>query len=522
ARAPQSAARPWAAARTAGRDRPRRCRCAHRAPRARLTHGGVARGVRSGSVAVYRGLPFALPPRGALRFAAPVPAPGWQGERDCSQPGPAAPQVPRGVTGTVQGDADCLHLSVWAPLAATPDAALPVMVWVHGGGFMRGSASEALYDGAAFARGGVVFVSLQYRLGMDGFMHFPGVPANRGLLDLQEGLRWVQREIGHFGGDPQRVTLFGQSAGAGAVACLMSMPAARGLFQQVALQSPSVTCHSLADAALSREAIAGVLQVPATQQALAAQPLPEVLRAVQCLAADAALRQRWGLGPRHFFPLRPVVDGDVLRQAPVAAMQQAWAGQGGGGLRGLLVGANAQEMRLYHVPTGAIGRFADADVQAFSTQMGLPDRAVSTYARQLGTAHAGELLCQMQTDGYYRAPARQIARAGAASRQPTYLYAFDWQSPQWRGQLGAAHGVDLPFVFQTLDTPAGRELVGPAPPAALAPAMHGAWLRFARDGDPGWPAHTAQEPWHMRFNAGSRSELAPASDACLDLWDAAG
>ncbi|WP_225782044.1 carboxylesterase/lipase family protein [Xenophilus sp. Marseille-Q4582] len=485
----------------------------------RLSHGGRVRGQCTDGGVAYRGVPFAQPPTGALRFAPPLPAAGWRGERDCTQPGPAAPQVPRGNPGAVLGDPDCLRLNLWAPAGAAPGAALPVMVWVHGGGFMRGSASEPLYDGAAFARAGVVFVALQYRLGVDGFMHFPGVPANRGLLDLLEGLRWVRREIGNFGGDAGRVTLFGQSAGGGAVACLMGLPAARGLFQQAALQSPSITCHNLADAALAREAVAGLLGVPATLDALAGVPLPVLLRAVQRLSVDAALRVRWGLGPRHFFPLRPVVDGELLRAPPVAALRRAAAGQGA--VRGVLVGANAQEMRLYHVPGGALDRFTLADARAFAAQMGLPPGAPERYAPERGAAHAGELLCRLQTDGYYRAPARQIARASEAAGRRTFFYEFDWHSPQWNGQLGAAHGVELPFVFRTLDTPAGRELAGPAPPAALAQAMHGAWLRFAREGDPGWPAYTARAPWQRRFDTVSHDECMPASEAGLDLWDAA-
>ena len=218
-------------------------------PQVMLAHGGQLRGLWEGGVRVFRGMPYAQAPRGALRFAAPLPVSPWSGVRDATAFAPMAPQLARSARAgaPMLGGDDCLAVNVWAP-TAEPGAHLPIMVWVHGGGFFRGAASEPLYDGAALARRGVVVVSVQYRLGIDGFMHFEGeehaAPANRGLLDLLMALQWVRDHIHAWGGDAGRTTVFGQSAGAGALACLMGMPASRGLFQRAILQSPSAVSYT--------------------------------------------------------------------------------------------------------------------------------------------------------------------------------------------------------------------------------------------------------------------------------------
>jgi len=486
------------------------------APRWRLSHGGVVRGGRAPGVTFLRGVPFAVAPEGPRRLALPIAHPGWAGERECSRAGPAAPQWPRGGQAVV-GALDCLHLDVWMPDADAPAAGWPVLVWVHGGGFLRGSASEPLYAGATFARAGIVVVLLQYRLGMDGFMDFPGVPPNRGLHDIVAGLQWVQREVSGLGGDPARVTLAGQSAGAGAAACVASLPQAQRLFAQLLLQSPSVTAHTPEDAQRAREAVAALLAVPATAAALLAEPVGRVVQAVQQLAADPALRRARGLGPRHFFPLRPVIDGAVLCDTPVRALQRAWAT--GGAPRAVLVGANAEEMRLYHVTDGGLGMIADDEVRDFVRGMGLPvDPTCSTWAPTPG--EAGERLSQLQSDAYYRAPARSLARAASASGAAAYLYEFTWRSPQCGGLLGAAHGVELPFVFGTQHTDMGRQLVGDAPPVSLATDMQAAWSRFVTMGDPAWPAYADVAPQVQRFDVPSAVVRLPRHDPRLAAWDA--
>lgn len=493
------------------------------APTVTLPHGGQLQGAWDQAVRVFRGVRYAQAPCGALRFAAPVPVPPWSGVRDAATFAPMAPQLARaaGADAPPLGGADCLAANVWAP-PAEPGAGLPVMVWVHGGGFFRGAASEPLYDGAAFARQGVVFVSLQYRLGIDGFLHFEGeehaAPANRGLLDLLAGLQWVRDHIAAWGGDPARVTVFGQSAGAGALACLLGLPAARGLVQRAILQSPSVACQTLHEAAAARHAVAALAGVEPSLAALGAAPQPAVLHAVHRLASDPALRLRHGLGGRNFFPLRPVVDGRVLAAPPLQALAQQWAAHPPD--LQVLVGCNADEMRLYHVPGGAIDRVTEAQVHSFAHEVGFPGSAVEALRDMLPPAQRspGELLCALQSDYYYRVPAQRIAALAHRWARSAHGYEFAWPSPQWRGRLGAAHGVELPFVFGNLHTATGQELTGAAPPAALSQALHQSWVAFARDGDPGWAPYGAAPPAVQHF--GDTALYAPhPQPARFALWD---
>ncbi|MGN8002896.1 carboxylesterase/lipase family protein [Acidovorax sp. 22279] len=468
-------------------------------PQVTLAHGGQLRGLWEEGVRVFRGMPYAQAPRGALRFAAPLPTLPWSGVRDATAFAPMAPQLARTARAhaPMLGGDDCLAINVWAP-TAEPGAHLPIMVWVHGGGFFRGAASEPLYDGAALARRGVVVVSVQYRLGIDGFLHFEGeehaAPANRGLLDLLMALQWVRDHIHAWGGDAGRATVFGQSAGAGALACLMGMPASRGLFQRAILQSPSVACQTLQEAAAARHAVAVLAGVEPTLAALGAAQQAAVLHAVHRLASEPALRQQHGLGGRNFFPLRPVVDGRVLTAPPLEALAQQWAAQPPD--LQVLVGSNAQEMRLYHVPGGAIDRVTEAQVHAFAQDVGLSTSSAEALRHMLPLAQQtpGEWLCALQSDYYYRMPAQRIAALAHRWARSAHGYEFTWPSPQWRGRLGAAHGVELPFVFGNLHTPTGQELTGPTPPAALAEALQQRWVAFARDGNPGWVPYAGAQP----------------------------
>ncbi|WP_426305884.1 carboxylesterase/lipase family protein [Acidovorax facilis] len=497
------------------------------APLVTLSHGGQLRGLWEQGVRVFRGVPYAQAPSGTLRFAAPVPALPWPGVRDATGFAPMAPQLPR----TARADApmlggeDCLAVNVWAP-PAEPGARLPVMVWVHGGGFFRGAASEPLYDGASFARQGVVFVSLQYRLGIDGFLHFEdeagsrggAAPANRGLLDLLAALQWVREHISAWGGDPAQVTVFGQSAGAGALACVLGMPASRGLLQRAILQSPSVACQTLQEAAAARRAVAALVGVAPSLAALGAADRPAVLHAVHRLAADPALRQQHGLGIRNFFPLRPVVDGQVLVAPPLQALAQQWAAHPPD--LQVLVGSNAEEMRLYHVPGGAIDRVTDAQVLAFAQDVGLPTDAVRAYQALLPPAQQtpGELLSALQSDFYYRVPAQRIAALASEWTRSAHRYEFGWASPQWRGRLGAAHAVELPFVFANLHTAQGQEFTGAAPPAHLAQEMHQSWASFAHQGEPGWACYDGATPWVQHFNSASHCEI-HSDPTRFNLWE---
>ncbi len=496
------------------------------APQVTLPHGGQLRGLWEQGVRVFRGVQYAQAPCGVLRFAAPLPALPWRGVRDAIAFAPMAPQLERAANADAPmlGGEDCLAVNVWAP-PVERGARLPVMVWVHGGGFFRGAASEPLYDGASFARHGLVFVSLQYRLGIDGFLLFEDeaadgtAPANRGLLDLLAALRWVSEHISAWGGDPAQVTVFGQSAGAGALACVLGMPASRGLLHRAILQSPSVACQTPHEAAAARRAVSALVGVSPSLAALGAAPRLAVLHAVHRLAADPALRQQHGLGLRNFFPLRPVVDGRVLAAPPLQALAEQWAAETPD--LQVLVGSNAEEMRLYHVPGGAMDRVTHAQVLAFAHEVGLHEDALQTLRGTLPPPQQtpGELLCALQSDFYYRVPAQRIAALASRWARSAHAYEFVWPSPQWRGRLGSAHGVELPFVFGNLRSAMGQELTGPTPPAELAEAMHQRWVAFAKGGDPGWaPCAEAHSQAHA-FGADSSACAPRAASARFALWD---
>ena len=242
--------------------------------------GTVSPRSKDGRVVVHRGIPYAAAPFGEHRFAAPAPAPAWEGVRDCTEPGPPAPQGDQ-LIGAVPWSPDtsleCLVLNVWSPAAAGGSA--PVMVWIHGGAYIVGSGDGAVYDGTRLAETGLVVVSVNYRLGFEGFGHVPGRPDNRGLLDQVAALRWVRDNIAAFGGDPGNVTVAGESAGAGSVVCLMTSPEARGLFHRAVAHSVPGDMLTVGTARLVAEGVAAAAGAPLEAEALAAVAPEKILAA---------------------------------------------------------------------------------------------------------------------------------------------------------------------------------------------------------------------------------------------------
>lgn len=469
--------------------------------------------MRESGFVVYRGVRYAQPPFGDLRFQPPEPVPAWAGVVQAFEFAPASPQAPRDADALMFGGEDCLALNIWAPADVGPGC--PVMVWIPGGAYMRGDAADPVYDGAAFARKGIVFVSMNYRVGIDGFMAIPGAPANRGLLDQIAGLQWVKRNIDSFGGDASRITVAGGSAGAGAIACLIGMPSTRGLFGRAILQSPSLATHTAAEADVAAAAITTLLGIPLSSEAIARVPLPKAVAALKRLADDPSLRRDLGFNARNFFPLRAVVDGDFLKTSPLRAMENSWKHL----LPdfSLLVGCNKEEMRLYAVPPGLIEQTTQSELLEFARDVGLSEHAVLSYAENPETgarSTPGEILCAMQSDYFYRTSARKIAADASAVGVAAYLYEFDWRSRRCDGKLGAAHGLEIPFVFDQLPTSAGVEITGLDAPAALAEEMHRSWVRFVKEGNPGWPRHTSQGADLMHFADESRCER--------DVWAPSG
>jgi para-nitrobenzyl esterase len=468
------------------------------------TSGGTVRGTSRDGVHAFLGIPYAAAPFGPRRFAAPEAAEPWDGVRAAAEYGPTVPKPPYAPPYDVllpepqiPGE-DCLNLNVWTP---DPGASgLPVFVWIHGGAFVNGSGAVPVYDGTAFARDGVVCVTINYRLGADGFLQFADDgPANRGLLDQVAALRWVQENIAAFGGDPARVTIGGESAGAMSVGSLLAMPSARGLFGRAVLQS-GAGHHALTTATATRIGghLAERLAVPATREALAAVPVDRLIAAQQALAREIATAPdpgRFGEVAVNLMAFEPVVDGDVLPDLPIRAVA-------GGSARDVpvLVGANRDEQRLFLVPNGVVDVVTDQLLGLALAGYGLPaDRALAVYGAARPGATPGELLADVATDWFFRLPAIRLAEAvtqqGGAAGGRAWLYEFSWPSPQFGGRLGACHALELGFTFDTLEHEAHGALTGGVAPQELADAMHGAWVRFITDGDPGWaPYETQRRP----------------------------
>lgn len=457
------------------------------------TPAGLLRGVRDTYGELYRAIPYAAGPIGAARFAPPAPHPGWVEVRDATRPSVTAPQPARNFgrldmtpyfgPGWVTGE-EYLTLDVRTP--ASDGAARPVMVFVHGGGFVTGSTRAALYDGRTFARDGVVLVTLNYRLGIPGFLDLAGAPANRGLLDVLAALRWVRDTVAAFGGDPTNVTVFGQSAGATMVGALLAMPEANGLFRRAIMQSGSGTgAFTPEQAQRVTRAAADALGVAPTVADFAAIPdqrlvaiLPEL--AGVDLRTETAGDPLAGLSP--FSLVLPEQPADSLANGPAADVD-------------LLIGTNADEGNLYLVPQGNFTSSTDADVLAAAASTHAdPGAAIAALKAERPQATPGELRSVLLGDTLFGAGTARMAEAHARiSGGHTYVYRFGFRSTAIDGNLGAAHTVELPFVFDIADEPC---LHGPAgllgrnrAPSELAARMHRAWVAFARNGTPDWAAY---------------------------------
>jgi para-nitrobenzyl esterase len=464
-------------------------------------------GVHKGEVIQWRGVPYAAAPTGDRRFRPPEAPSSWDDVRDGSRFGPAAPQSTSPLQGLVGGQPpdwseDCLYLNVFAP-AVDRSEPLPVMVWVHGGAFVGGSGSTGWYDGSRFAASGqVVLVTLNYRLGALGFLELGATgddrdrsAGNAGILDQLAALRWVSENISSFGGDPTRVTVFGESAGAMSIGVMLAMPAAQGLFHQAILQSGAAsTYRSKAEA----EAI--------TERTLAAAGATvEQLRTAaveQILAAQAAVTR--GGDAATYLAYRPVVDGVDLPEPPDHALA---AGRGFDGA--VMIGTNRDEMTLFLAFDPAAATLSDEQLDQRATAMLGPSRW-ARLAEHYRVAHGAPTarLAAVATDVVFRIPA--IGLAESPRRAPTWMYRFDWPSSAAGGRLGATHGMDIPFVWDLVDLPGVELFTGQGPGRHdLARAMHGAWLAFATGGDPStpwlpWPAYSPPGRATMLFDAQCR------------------
>ena len=462
---------------------------------------GLLRGVTdAGSgVIAYKGIPYAKAPLGELRWRPPVAAPSWEGVREAREFGRACLQPPSAPTGLYYGamaatSEDCLTLNVWAPSAAHR---LPVMVWIHGGSLVGGSSSEPLYDGVKMAQRGIIFVSINYRLGLLGYLAHPALSAespqhlsgNYGLLDQIEALRWVRDNIAAFGGDPDRVTIAGESAGGLSVIALIASPLARGLYIRAIVQSGYMPSYR----ALHEEAFG----LPSAEAAGAA--LSKAASAAELRAADLVALFQAGLASG--WQPEPVIDGVALKRQladTFARGEQARVP--------VLAGFNEGEIRslLFLMPKAPASQAAyEADVRR---RFGA--KAAQFLAIYPGTDPRADVMASMR-DGLYGFAAQYLVRRQAAAGQPAYLYFFRHATPAERARdLAAFHASELPYVFCQVGPSAALGPNWPRPPltsseSRLAEAMLDYWTSFVREGvprahdEPDWPRFSVRDHGYL-------------------------
>jgi para-nitrobenzyl esterase len=468
------------------------------------TRSGKIEGIERDGVLLFRGIPFAAPPVGPRRFLPPAREPAWEGVRDATRFGPESAQADTpiarmlGSSGRDSGE-DSLYLNVWTP--ACDDARRPVMVWIHGGAYVFGSGAVPWYDGTRFVQhGDVVVVTINYRLGPFGFLHLADQfrdelagSGNAGILDQIAALEWVRDCIAAFGGNPDDVTVFGESAGANSVGTMLAIPAARGLFHKVIAQSAAGAWVS------SRERAAGIAKRSIERLGVRAGDI-DALRAVpaeRLLSSESALSDEPGEGISGLV-WQPVVDGAVLLETP----RDAIAAGSAAGVH-VLTGTNEHEMTLFHVIDPTLADLDDAEMLR-RLEPWATDPAALLHAYRVASPNASTqaLWLELATDGVFRIPAIRLAEA-QLGHGPVWMYRFSWETPAFGGVLRSTHGLEIPFVFDNLDrnteavTGSGPERQG------IADHMHRAWIAFARNGDPGWPAYDETRRATMRFDENS-------------------
>nr|WP_141224448.1 carboxylesterase/lipase family protein [Mycobacterium nebraskense] len=468
------------------------------------TSFGPVRGADDGRISTWKGVRYAAPPVGDLRFRVPQPPERWTEVADATTFGPAClqpvfPNMPLDL-GAPQGD-DCLRLNIWASSDTEPGDSKPVMVWLHGGAYVLGSGSQVLYDGRRLVGGGdVIVVTVNYRLGALGFVDLSSLDTGRrrfdsniGLHDVLAALRWVRDNIAAFGGDPGRVTLFGESAGAGIVTTLLAVPAAEGLFSAAIAQSSPAT--SVYDRDRGRRVASSLLDklgiAESDAQRLLGVPDAAILSASQQVFDEVPVRNPGTLA------FVPIVDGDLLHDYPVKLAQE-----GRSHPVPLIIGTNKHEAALFRLmrsplmpitPHAITSMFSQIAAEQPDLQLPTPEEIGSAYTYSRWRRKARSM--SIATDVGFRMPSVWLAE-GHSGVAPVYLYRFDYSTPLLKVLLvRAAHATELPYVWGNLGAPKDPtlKLGGSKTAKAVSKRMRTRWVNFAArstpagpDGEPDW------------------------------------
>jgi para-nitrobenzyl esterase len=494
------------------------------------TAAGKVRGVVNEGVNIFKGIPYGASTAGANRFMPPKPVAPWKDVRDTLDYGPSTPQSdpnvkrPPAASSALIGELsdrpeseDCLVLNVWTR-GLSDKGKRPVMFWIHGGGFQSGSGSSPGYDGTNLCkRGDVVVVTINHRLNVMGFTFWGDIggedfanTGNVGMLDIVQALKWVRDNIENFGGDPNRVMIFGESGGGRKVGTLLGMPDAKGLFHRAVIESgPQIKSMTREDATFAAQAVLDELQIAKSDfRKLQQVPLDKLMPAY--LAASR--KHRFNHSITGF---APVVDGKVLPQHifhPTASPVMPEVP--------VIVGTNRTELTLQLAGDTAAFNLDEAGLQARAKEA-FGDKAqglIDVYRKSVPAATPSELFFLMVSDRAYCAPLMKIAeRRSALGKAPVYFYYFAWETPVQGGRLKSAHALEIAFVFDNTERSARFTGGGPRA-AALADKMSDAWIAFARTGNPNtsklpaWTPYDAAQRATMVFNDESKIESDPTKE----------
>ncbi|MGH2789202.1 MAG: carboxylesterase/lipase family protein [Actinomycetota bacterium] len=471
------------------------------------TTKGKVKGALENEISVFKGIPFAAPPTGELRFRPPQEAKPWTDVREATQFGPAAPQLPSAIdllnTRELEMDEDCLSLNVFTP--AADDAKRPVMVWIHGGAFITGTGSSPWYDGTAFTQRDSVVVTINYRLGALGFLYLDEIvqgaagAANLGILDQLGALEWVRDNIAAFGGDPGNVTIFGESAGGMSVGTLLGTPAAKGLFRRAILESGAVRHLS------PREEATRIAQEFIDELGLESPSLDELqtVPVQKLLEAQGTITFKYW-GKTRGLPLQPVLDGVAIPQHPLEAIEQGSTAE-----IEILAGTTRDEWLLFALLDPGYESRTEDELVGIASKIfrseELARKAIETYKVERPDATPSEILAAIQTDYIFRKPLYELLEKHKGT---AYVYLFQFCSPVMEGRLGACHALEIPFVFDSLYAQGVKHFTGPATDemGELAKAMNEAWFTFAQTGRPTskslpeWPAYDTDRRPTMVFS----------------------
>ena len=492
------------------------------------TQAGKIEGTYESGLFVFKGVPYAAPPVGELRWMPPQPVKPWEGMRPVKQFEPIAPQnpLPGGIIihEPQPQNEDCLYLNIWTK--GLDDAKRPVMVWIHGGAFIIGSGTEVMYtDGKLASYGDVVLVTINYRLGATGFMNLDVVTdgkitasGNEGLLDQVAAIEWVHENIAAFGGDPENITVFGESAGGMSIGTLMSMPAARDKFPKAILESGAAnTVSDLAEAVYMSQEYLKVLGLTGKDvDALRALTTKQLMEAQQRLGD--IMREK----EHRITPFQPLVDGRVIPERPIEAIRKGSANN-----VTAIIGTNLEEWTLFAIMEPGFKDISEGTMLDRLSGM-LPDQPVEGLVNDYRNALAkrgksptpADILTAIQTDIMFRMPAINVVEAQRDNGRATYNYLFTWKSPAMGGAFGACHALEIGFIFGEQDPMLG----GKGPDVEkLTRCMQDAWLSFAYTGNPScesigkWPVY-GNERMTMILDKDCRIEAAPY-DAERIAWD---